>query len=253
MDHFTFVYAMSEMLKDLLKFGSSVVAVPNLGMGRDMFLWIFRKQQLVRGFLEHKFGTLELLGRCKFRVYGVVQDAIKDIEDIFKNSGSDVVESESKYSLFTTLRLDKNIWDSKRSKDTIKGKIVLTQILQKLESLGYRGYTSLPLDRKRSTVIFSKNETGEPPKKQSFMVSLMRKNRVVVSGADENIIQKIQYSLETSWSKVVLEDVLMNDFNAQDVHTFILDQYPWSECKTEKYRNVLDLFLHLFQTLRFEG
>ena len=103
------------------------------------------------------------------------------------------MESEAKYSLFTTLRLENNIWDSKRSNETIKSKIILTQILQKLENLGFKCYTAVPLDRKRSTVVFWRSEDSKPPQKPSFMVSLMRKNRIVVSGAEEHVLKKIKY------------------------------------------------------------
>ena len=252
MDHFTFVNAIMLMLKDLLKAGYAVVSVANIGQGRDMFVWFFRKENFNTRKTEHKFGLLELLGRCKIRTYGTVQDYNAKFEDILTEYEQKVVETESKYNLFTSIRVGTNVWDTKRSLDTLKSKGMLSKMMQKLEEEKYQIYMAIPLDRKRSAMMYWKNLESTAPRKPGFFISLMRKNRIVLSEADEKTTETVKKALKSSWKKkVAFEDPLLSE--CPGAQTFILDGNPFTQGPIQKVRDVLDLMFALLKGLRFDG
>merc|ERR1719499_2964180 len=207
MDHFTFVNAVIAMLRDLLRLGYYVISVANLGQGRDMFVWFFKREKLnTRG--AHHFGLLEILGRCKLRCYGNIQDHSDAFEEIIKEAGHDIIDKESKFNLFTSLRINNNIWDTKRSKDTMKSKQILCKI--------------------------------------------MRKNRFVLTEADDKTVSTVRKALKDSWNKRVMsEDPLLSDVIGS--HTFILEGNPFNEGTIQKVREILDTMFALLTKLNFEG
>ena len=249
-DHFTFVNAILDMLKDLLKGGYTIISVANIGHGRDMFVWFLRKDNY-NTRKPHQFGLLELLGRCKLRTYGNLHESTEDLEAILKDSGYEIVEKESKF-LFTSLRVNSNIWDTKRSVDTLKSKAILCKIMHKLEEDNMRVYMSIPLDRKRSTIMHWKDKDASPPMKRGFFLSMMRKNRFVLSEADEKTKNVVKAALKSSWKrKVMTEDPLLSE--CEGSQTFILEGNPFTDGSPQKVRDILDVMFALFKQLQFEG
>lgn len=252
MDHFTFVNAVIAMLRDLLRLGYYVISVANLGQGRDMFVWFFKREKLnTRG--AHHFGLLEILGRCKLRCYGNIQDHSDAFEEIIKEAGHDIIDKESKFNLFTSLRINNNIWDTKRSKDTMKSKQILCKIMQKLENEGNHIYMAIPLDRKRSSIMYwQKQEKDTGPRKPGFFLTMMRKNRFVLTEADDKTVSTVRKALKDSWNKRVMsEDPLLSDVIGS--HTFILEGNPFNEGPIQKVREILDTMFALLTKLNFEG
>ena len=88
-----------------------------------------------------------------------------------------------------------------------------------------------------------------------FSQSVLFSTKFLVAGNNSICIfcEDTGSSLEKNWRRVVQEESLMNDHDEDNCQTFILDQNPWCESSAEQFRRTLDLFLHFFETLRFEG